>query len=106
VPPGFVHQRRLALDALARRCRRADEGGVHREAPRQKTPWADDEVVDGMFGARVDVDADRVGARGSIEIDADQRAPAAFVDGKRRDGAIEGADVDRGIGRRDDGEDD
>jgi hypothetical protein len=59
-----------------------------------------------MFGARVDVDAYRVGARGSIEIDADQRAPAAFVDGKRRDGAIEGADVDRGIGRRDDGEDD
>jgi hypothetical protein len=59
-----------------------------------------------MFGARVDLDADRVGARGSIEIDADQRAPAARVDGKRRDGAIEGADVNRGLGRRDDGEDD
>jgi hypothetical protein len=59
-----------------------------------------------VIGARVDVDADRVGSRGGGEIDADQRAPAARVDGEWRDGAIEGADVNRGIGRRDDGEDD
>jgi len=59
-----------------------------------------------MVGARVDVDADRVGAGGGSEIDADQRAPAALVDGKRCDGAVERADVNRGIGRRDDGEDD